>query len=160
MRPSGGSDPTLFHCRSHSRCQDADRKLVETEGKIVMLGCGLCPNTTLHAIEEYVEPPYLFGQRYRFTITDDQGTTYEQEYRTHGFTQHGYRQCYDKIAKLDPRSFMRSGGVLEAATWILAAPQFKEAVLRKLKEDPFFFVAALANSAGGQVGTRSCGQLG
>ncbi|MDZ4184357.1 MAG: AAC(3) family N-acetyltransferase [Desulfuromonadales bacterium] len=37
------------------------RKLAETNGKIILLGCGLRPNTTMHALEEIADPPYLFG---------------------------------------------------------------------------------------------------
>ena len=36
-------------------------RLIENAGKILMIGCGLTPNTTMHAVEEYVRPPYLFG---------------------------------------------------------------------------------------------------
>ena len=121
------------------------RKLAETEGKIVMLGCGLKPNTTMHALEEYVEPPYLFRQSCVFTVIDQQGHTCQKEYRTHGFT--GYTQRYDKVQALDSSPFMRRGQVLQATTFVLDAPGLKSVVLRKLKEDPFFFVETLPNQA-------------
>jgi aminoglycoside 3-N-acetyltransferase len=44
-------------CGAHSPFH----KILETSGKIVMLGCGLGANTAMHALEEYVEPPYLYG---------------------------------------------------------------------------------------------------
>ena len=126
------------------------RKVVETNGKIVMLGCGLRPNTTMHALEEYIEPPYLFGPRYVFTIRDRQGKTYEKEYKTHGFVSHGYAQRYDRVVGLDSSSFLLcKGQVLQAVTFVLDAPSLKSAVLRKLKEDPYFFVEALSNEAAG-----------
>lgn len=121
------------------------RKIAETNGKIVMLGCGLSPNTTMHALEEYVEPPYLYGSRYVFTIRDWQGNTCQKEYTTHGFREYGYKQRYDRIMELDSSSFLRSGLVLEATTFVLDVPSLKSAVLRKLKEDPYFFVEALPN---------------
>ena len=123
------------------------RKLAETNGKIVMLGCGLKPNTTIHALEESANPPYLYGPSSAFTITDPQGNTFQKEYRTHGFT--GYRQRYDKVLELGSDSFMRQGQVLQATTFVLDAPGLKRAVLPKLEEDPYFFVEALPDTAGG-----------
>ena len=126
------------------------RKLAETNGKIVMLGCGLKPNTTMHTLEEYVEPPYLYGQSCVFTITDQQGNTSQKEYRTHGFN--GYVQRYDKVMQLDSISFMCRGHVLQATTFVLDAPGLKRVVLRKLKEDPCFFVDALPDKPAGGAG--------
>ena len=124
------------------------RKVAETNGKIVMLGCGLRPNTTMHALEECIEPPYLFGPRHAFTISDRQGRTYQKEYITHGFASHGYTQRYDKVMELDSSSFLLGKGhVLQAITFVLDASRLKSAVLRKLKEDPYFFVEALPNEA-------------
>jgi aminoglycoside 3-N-acetyltransferase len=116
------------------------RKLAETNGKIVMLGCGLKPNTTMHALEEYVEPPYLYGPARIYTIRNHQGNTFQKEYRTHGFKIHGYAQRYDKVMELDFGSFLRKGRVLQAITFVLDAPLLKNAVLNKLKEDPNYFV--------------------
>lgn len=115
-------------------------KLLETNGKIIMLGCGLAPNTTMHALEEYVMPPFLLGQSYVFTITDKQGHTYQKEYRTHGFRKHGYSQKYERVAQLNTRAFMSQGLVIQAPTFVLDAPTFKNSVLEKMKADPFFFV--------------------
>ena len=130
------------HCLDCTPCgpHSPFRKLTETNGKIVMLGCGLSPNTTMHALEEYVEPQYLYGQSYVFGIIDQQGKTYQKEYRTHGFSKHGYVQRYDRVMQLDYSSFLISGQVLQAATFVMDAPKLKSAVLRKLKEDPCFFV--------------------
>jgi aminoglycoside 3-N-acetyltransferase len=118
------------------------RKLTETGGKIVMLGCGLGPNTTMHALEEVAGVPYVLGPALVFTITDPQGNTYQKAYRTHGFSARGYAQRYDKIAQLDTAGFMTMGQVLKAPTFVLDSPGLKEAVLRKMKEDPLFFVDA------------------
>jgi len=69
-----------------------------------------------------VEPPYLYGQR------------------------------YDKIKELDSSSFMCKGQILQATTFVLDAPGLKSVVLRKLKENPYFFVDALPNKAAGGNG--------
>ena len=39
-----------------------------------MLGCGLAPNTSMHAIEELVAPPYLFGEPLVYTMVLEDGT--------------------------------------------------------------------------------------
>lgn len=116
-------------------------KILESNGKIVMLGCGLGPNTTMHCIEEYVKPPYLYGATCRYTLRDENGDTWEKEYSTHGFD--GYAQKYDRVAELvDADSFLRQGSVLKAVTFVLDAPRFKKAVIEKLEQSPFFFVQA------------------
>jgi aminoglycoside 3-N-acetyltransferase len=111
---------------------------VAVRGKIVMLGCGLRPNTTMHALEECVRPPYLFGQVVRFSIRDWDGSMYQKDHTTHGFD--GYQQRYDRVAELPGPAFIRSGCVLAAETSVLEAAPLKEAVVAKLGQDPLFFV--------------------
>jgi aminoglycoside 3-N-acetyltransferase len=115
-------------------------RISECGGKIIMLGCGLRPNTAMHALEEHVKPPYLFGKTLEFTIRDGNGNTRQKEYTTHGFE--GYRQRYDKVAGLADPSFLRRGHVLGAETFLLEAVPLKAAVISKLREDPLFFVDA------------------
>jgi aminoglycoside 3-N-acetyltransferase len=123
------------------------RKIAETNGKIVLLGCGLKPNTTMHALEEYVEPPYLYGENQVFTITDHQGNTYQKEYKTHGYNLHRYSQRFHRIMDLESRFFLREGKVLQATAFVLDAPGLKNAVLGKLKENLYFFVDPPLNKA-------------
>lgn len=129
-------------CGAHSPFH----KLAENGGKILMLGCGLGPNTTMHALEEYVEPPYLYGATFRFTLTDWDGHTYEKDYRTHGFHTHGYGQRYDRVFDLPHAAFLRRGMVLAADSFLLDTPKLKTAVLAKLREAPLFFVERLAGA--------------
>lgn len=128
------------HWRDATPCgpQSPFRKITESDAKIVMLGCGLRPNTTMHALEEQVEPPYLFGPSCVFTITDWTGKTYQKEYRTHGFA--GCMQRYDRAAEFGAAGFIRRGKVLQAETAVLDAPGLRSAVLSKLRENPLHFV--------------------
>jgi aminoglycoside 3-N-acetyltransferase len=107
-------------------------------GKILMLGCGLRPNTSMHALEEYVVPPYLFGPERLYTITGWDGRTYTQAYITHNFA--GWEQRYDRVADLPDPGFLRRGQVLEAESYLLEAAGLKTAVLAKMSADPMFFV--------------------
>jgi aminoglycoside 3-N-acetyltransferase len=121
-------------CGSHSPFQ----KITQRGAKIVMLGCGLKPNTTMHALEELAGVPYVFGKTFVFTMADGPGGVCHKQYMTHGFE--GYRQRYDRVDQLEDRSFLRRGRVLEAETCLLEARGLREAVLRKMRDDPLFFV--------------------
>lgn len=115
------------------------RKIVEGGGKIVFLGCGLEPNTTMHALEEYVQPAYLFGPRLVYTLRDWTGREYQQAYTVHGFN--GWRQRYDRVTELaEAGAILRGGRVLAAQTVVLDAAVLGDAVLRALRRDPLFFV--------------------
>lgn len=106
--------------------------------RIVMLGCGLGPNTTMHALEERAPPPYLFGEPRVYTITPPDGRTFCREYLTHGFD--GWRQRYDRVAELPDATFLRRGRVLGAETFVLDAAALEAAVVSKLEEESLFFV--------------------
>ncbi len=114
------------------------RRVTQDGGKILMLGCGLKPNTTMHALEEVAEAPYVLGQAFVFRVVDQQGNASHKSYLTHNFA--GYRQRYDRVAELPDTSFLRRGRVLDAEVFLLDAPGLREAALRKMKEEPLFFV--------------------
>ena len=114
-------------------------RLLGMDAKIVMLGCGLLCNTTMHALEEFTEPPYLFGGDCSYAITDATGRTYRKTYRTHGFA--GWVQRYDRIAELGVDGLIVSGQVLAAETQVIHTRLLKEPVIAKMRENPLFFVA-------------------
>ena len=120
------------------------RKAMDMGGKVVMLGCGLKPNTTMHAIEEYAEPPYLFGPERAYDITDPAGGRFTRSYRTHGFD--GWAQRYDRVALLPDTGFMRRGKVLQADTHVLDGGGLRRAALERLREEPLFFVERRAGA--------------
>ncbi len=123
------------------------RLLLELDARILMLGCGLRPNTTMHAIEELVDPPppYLFGPTKRYTLIDDRGIVTEKAYRTHGFQ--GWDQRYDRVARLPSRAFLRWGRVLQAEAAALDTRGLRTAALHALSQDPLYFVAPTRESA-------------
>lgn len=83
------------------------RRLRDLGGSILMLGCGLRPNTSMHGVEELSEPPYLFAGWTRFQCTDADGQRFAASYRCHGsFPQH-----YDRVASLLDRNTLRRGTV-------------------------------------------------
>ena len=129
------------HHRDRTPCgpHSPFRKMIDLGAKIVMLGCGLRPNTTMHALEECVVPPYVFGEQCIYHITDLQGHSYERAYVQHGFD--GWIQRYDRVADLPQAAdFMRRGRVLEAETYVIETPQLKEAAVEAMQQSPFYFV--------------------
>jgi aminoglycoside 3-N-acetyltransferase len=107
-------------------------------GKILMLGCGLGPNTSMHAVEEHTAPPYLFGDPLVYTITDLQGRTFQKEYITHGFD--GITQRYDRIGDLLSPPDLRRGRVGAADAFLIDAPAMLARALEVMRRDPFAFV--------------------
>lgn len=114
------------------------RRILDLDAKIVMLGCGLRPNTTMHAVEELAPPPYLFGDERTYTITPPDTPPYEKTYRTHGFD--GWIQRYDRIAELDDGSLLVSGRVLDAPVQVIDARALKRLALPVLQLRPLHFV--------------------
>jgi aminoglycoside 3-N-acetyltransferase len=113
-------------------------KLLFRGGKVLMLGCGLRPNTAMHAIEELVGPPYYFGDPKVYTIVDAWGQTFKKRYRAHGFRN--YRQRYERVADLMEPPALRTGVVEQAACHLVEAGALKDCVVAKLNEEPFYFV--------------------
>lgn len=107
-------------------------------GKILMLGCGLRPNTAMHAVEEYARPPYLFGPPITYTITDEQGRTFEKTYTPHDFA--GYSQRYERVAGLLDGAALREGTIGQAHSHLIDGEALFDRALSRLREDPLAFV--------------------
>lgn len=131
-----GADRTP--CGEHSPF----RRLPGVSGKILMLGCGLLPNTSFHAIEEVVNPPYLFGAPLDYTLVDGDGVRTVERYTPHGFA--GVHQRYDRVAAVLPPPALCIGQVLAATIHLFDAAAMWQAALTALRADPFAFVEAAA----------------
>jgi aminoglycoside 3-N-acetyltransferase len=108
-------------------------------GKILMLGCGLCPNTSMHGIEELTRPPYLLKkEKTLFTLIDSENKRSTAEYYCHDFS--GWMQRYDKVSQLLSFSELKRGHVMEAECFLIDAASLWEKAKNKLIDDPFFFV--------------------
>lgn len=114
------------------------RHLIEIGGKVAMLGCGLRPCTIMHAIEEYVGPPYLFGGRRTYTITDAEGAVRRRAYTIHGFR--GFGQRYDRIAGILAPPDLVEGPFGNGTAHVVDAAALCRTARARLLEDPFAFV--------------------
>lgn len=114
------------------------RKLPEHNGKILFLGCGLAPNTSMHAIEELVTPPYLFGDYYIYNTFDESGNELLIKCRAHHFK--GWKQRYDRIEFLLDENQLHIGEVLGAKVFLLDSRALWDRALLIFKKDPLYFV--------------------
>lgn len=132
------------HLRDETPCgpHSPFHRLPHYAGQILMLGCGLRPNTSMHAIEEIVRPPYLLAPPRPYTLTLEDGATLTQIYYPHDFA--GYVQRYDRVEPLLEGNGLHRGKVLAATSHLLEAPPLWEAALAALRRDPFHFVERLA----------------
>ncbi|MFO7824212.1 MAG: AAC(3) family N-acetyltransferase [Cyclobacterium sp.] len=113
-------------------------KLPEVHGKILFLGCGTRPNTSMHAVEERIKPPYLLGARVNYTLKDQTGRKMSKSYFTHDFA--GFEQRYERLEGLLGSDSCQKGKVLQAASVLMDARSLWEKGTLQLKKDPYFFV--------------------
>lgn len=112
--------------------------LPQHNGQILMLGCGLGPNTSMHGVEELVEPPYLFNGEMTYRLVDLDGKVVNKRYRDHDF--YGYAQSYERVAQIMTEPALRTGRVLGTTVHLIEAAALWESAEAKLREEPFFFV--------------------
>jgi len=131
------------HDRDRTPCgpNSPYRLLAAAGGSILMLGCGLRPNTSMHGVEELVEPPYLFGGELDLQLRLEDGTEAQRRYRMHGFR--GWQQRYDRVAALGDGPWLREARVLNAAVHLLDAGELWRRAEAALRRDALFFVAAV-----------------
>ncbi len=114
------------------------RLLKERQGQILMLGCGLRPNTSMHAIEELVEPPYLFGGVVTYHCRNREEIQMEILNRRHHFE--GYEQRYDRVEGLLRGGELKTGRVLDACIHIIETDPLWIRAEQALRANPFHFV--------------------
>jgi aminoglycoside 3-N-acetyltransferase len=117
------------------------RKLMESNGKILMLGCELYPNTSMHAIEELVKPEYLFGDIYTYAVKGYDGRLTNQRLASHNFA--GVTQRYDRIEHLLNKNELITGNILNAKSHLIIAEALWQKAYLKLREDNHYFVDRL-----------------
>lgn len=116
------------------------RKL-RTEGDwILFIGCTVAPNTTMHAVEELVNPPYLLGDPINFKIINEDGSESDMSVRRHNFAATGYAQRYIRLKDLLTPDELHCGNVLQAECYLMKISAVWEKGLAAMQNDPFYFV--------------------
>ncbi|MCC7146069.1 MAG: AAC(3) family N-acetyltransferase [Phycisphaeraceae bacterium] len=131
----GGQQADVTPCGEHSPF----RKLMHSGGQVVMLGCGLRPNTSMHSIEEIVGPPYLFKPEpihYQVILADGREIT--MPLKAHDFVN--TTQRYDRLEEVLGPGELRRGKVLAAEVWVIEAAAMLDKAVAALRKNPLFFV--------------------
>lgn len=112
-------------------------------GQILMLGCGLRPNTSMHGVEEMIGPPYLFGPFISYRVLRADRSQVQTKVRCYKFRSEGWRQRYDRIEPLLEDDGMVTGKVLAATAQVIDSRVLWERAAAAMGGDPFFFVEKL-----------------
>ncbi|MDR0323730.1 MAG: AAC(3) family N-acetyltransferase, partial [Treponema sp.] len=121
-------------------------ELKRRNGKIVMLGCTLKPNTSMHGIEEMVVPAYLYGANYDYVLVLPDGKSVKTNILSHNFNN--VEQRYERILDVLDKTDYTFGKVLNADCYVLDAQAVWEKALNKLKENSLFFIDAAGVKTG------------
>lgn len=112
--------------------------LPQVEGKILMLGCGLKPNTFMHGIEEIASASYaLAKQAVTYTISAN-NTTYHKTYYPHNFSN--IVQRYDRLSQLLTDQELIEGDVLGGKAFLIDAVAAKIKATRAIQANDMYFV--------------------
>lgn len=118
-------------------------KLQKAGGKILMLGCGIGCNTSMHGVEEAAGVFYVLNSEtkpYTVILPDK---TYELPFRRHHISQNGYAQRYARLAEvLEPR-YMSQGLIHGAPSTLFDAAKVWETGIAVMQKNPTFFVEKL-----------------
>ena len=119
------------------------RLLPEVDGQLLFLGCGLRPNTSMHAVEESLDPTptYYFGPQVIYRILLPGGQERSVAMRSHDFL--GWRQRYDRLADLMGPPDLRTGTVLDATCHLLDARAMWRTARAAYGRDSLHFVEPL-----------------
>ena len=114
------------------------------KGKILMLGCGLRCNTSMHGVEETAEPPYCMDRTgtVKYILIDGDKVVEQQAYRHNFALDDGrhYIQRYDRIEELLDSGEIKHGYILDAESYLMDADAVWKKGHAKLLEEPMFFV--------------------
>lgn len=122
------------------------RKLPLYGGKILMLGCGTAPNTSVHGVEEYVGVPYLLPEKpsvYRIVLPD---RSYEIDYFRHHIKQNGYAQKYSRLMQYLPENTYSRGSIHGSESFLMRADMVWKTGIDVLRNDPYAFVEYVGKS--------------
>ena len=112
--------------------------LKQLQGKILFVGTGLKPNTSMHGIEELSRPEYLLGDEVEYTLRDTNGVETKKTYITHNFK--GWEQRYDRVPDVLNTSDYSIGKIREADAYLIEASPLWDKAHARIKQVPLYFV--------------------
>lgn len=127
------------------------RKMMDFNGRILMLGCGPRPNTFMHGVEEVGGVPYVLGDPKTFEMTDVDGTVVKKSIKQHYFhrPEGNLVQRYDRaldVLEKDVDYFI--GEVHGATAYLMNAKTLCKKASAKMQTDPTYFIDDPDNALG------------
>lgn len=115
------------------------RLLNEIGGQILVMGCELNSNTSIHGVEEMINPDYLFGEAVKYRIFNSKREKSYLNYKRYAFNQVIPR--YDRLLDLlEVGKTIKVGKVLDYTCYLIDAKVMWKVAQEKLKENPLYFV--------------------
>ena len=118
-------------------------KLCNMGGKILFLGCDPDHNTAMHGVEEAAHSPYALHENNRAEyLLRDGEKTIARPSLCHDFVKadHWLSQRYSRVIDLMEEQDKHFGKVLQADCWLLDGKALWEVGVKKMKQDPYYFV--------------------
>ena len=114
------------------------RKLVNYNGKLLMLGCGLYCNSFIHAVEEICDVSYCLDDFVTYTLIDKENNVIKKDYRPHNFQD--VIQRYDRTLDVLSLNDYNEGFIHNAKSYLIDCKALSKKAINKIKEDNFYFV--------------------
>jgi len=118
--------------------------LPKVGGKILFLGCSYDRNTSMHGVEEWVEPEYVMDRLLPvvYHITDADGNTTKRTHLKYHFHRDDvdYEQKYSRMVDLLPPDKITHGRILDAQCVLMDAAAVWQTGVETMKRDPYYFV--------------------
>lgn len=108
---------------------------------IVFLGCSPVRNTCVHAVEDWLGVPWLYGEACEAALIDVAGQVHRKTTFLPGFVDR--RQRYDRLVERLPEDGVRRGSLLGAEILVLDAGAVRDTAATILRENPDFLVEPL-----------------
>ena len=107
-------------------------------GKVLMIGCGIKCNTSMHGVEEFIKAPYILSKEKReYSLVDYDNKVVNKGYYFHDMIKgHNRAQRYDRLYDLME---YKKGSILEAETYLIDSETMWDVASRKMKEDAYYF---------------------
>lgn len=107
-------------------------------GKVLMIGCGIKCNTSMHGVEEFAKVPYVLSDKKReYVLIDYDNKVTNKGYYYHDMvTGHKLAQRYDRLYDLME---YKKGNISEAESYLIDSAKMWEIASKKIKEDTYYF---------------------
>jgi aminoglycoside 3-N-acetyltransferase len=113
------------------------RAVRDRGGQLLMFGCGLRPNTSMHGVEEFASAPYVLGEQITYTIRNGENES-DTIHRRHGFGD--LIQRYDRVANVLKAPALRRGSVFGTECWLIEVAELWERCAGRIRSDPYYFI--------------------